>query len=257
MDLLTVVTWATLAMLPAFLVLDLVYRARGFRTDSYWRLRALIVTAVAFGVSIIIPMGWAALLGEWTLFNLSRLGIVAGAVAGIVIYEFCHYWYHRTVHRNDRLWRWLHQMHHSAESLDAFGANYISPLDAAMFVSMATLVFGPVLGLSGESAAIGGLFLTFCAVFQHANIRTPRWLGYIVQRPESHGVHHERGVHAWNYSDLPLWDIAFGTFRNPARWEGELGFYDGASRRIGDMLLARDVSEPDPIDETQSRPVAA
>ena len=51
-------------------------------------------------------------------------------------------------------------------------------------------------------------------------------------------------MHAYNYSDLPLWDIVFGTFRNPERWEGEVGFYNGASSRIGEMLLWQDVSEP-------------
>jgi sterol desaturase/sphingolipid hydroxylase (fatty acid hydroxylase superfamily) len=81
-------------------------------------------------------------------------------------------------------------------------------------------------------------------MFQHANIKTPRWLGYIVQRPESHCVHHERGVHRFNYSDLPLWDMVFGTFRNPAEWRGEAGFYKGASSRILAMLLGRDVSTP-------------
>jgi sterol desaturase/sphingolipid hydroxylase (fatty acid hydroxylase superfamily) len=57
-------------------------------------------------------------------------------------------------------------------------------------------------------------------------------------------VHHERGVHAFNYSDLPLWDMVFGTFRNPETWDGEAGFYGGASSRIGEMLIGRDVSEP-------------
>jgi len=83
-------------------------------------------------------------------------------------------------------------------------------------------------------------------VFQHANLKTPRWVGYLVQRPESHAVHHERGVHAYNYSDLPLWDMVFGTFRNPAadRPLPQQGFYDGASARLLDMLLFRDVSLP-------------
>ena len=83
-------------------------------------------------------------------------------------------------------------------------------------------------------------------MFQHANIKTPRWLGYIVQRPESHCVHHERGVHRFNYSDLPLWDMVFGTFRNPAEWQGEAGFYKGASSRVLEMLAFQDVSTPKP-----------
>ena len=84
----------------------------------------------------------------------------------------------------------------------------------------------------------------FCACFQHANIRTPRWLGYIVQRPESHSVHHGRGVHAYNYTDLPIFDLLFGTFKNPEHHEVEAGFYDGASRRLGQLLLGVDVNSP-------------
>ncbi len=81
----------------------------------------------------------------------------------------------------------------------------------------------------------------FCGFFQHWNVRTPRWLGYLVQRPESHCVHHQYGVHAWNYSDLPVRDMLFGTFRNPATWEGRAGFDEDASRRAFAMLVFRDV----------------
>lgn len=144
----------------------------------------------------------------------------------------------------DLLWRWAHQMHHSAESLDAFGAYYLSPLDTVLFTSISSLVFFPLLGLTLEAGLLASAFLACNAVFQHANIRTPRWLGYIVQRPESHGVHHGRGVHRFNYSDLPLWDMVFGTFRNPRDFEGEVGFYTGASTRIGQMLRGHDVSSP-------------
>jgi hypothetical protein len=39
-----------------------------------------------------------------------------------------------------------------------------------------------------------------------------------------------------------LFDILFGTFRNPKKFEHETGFYEGASGRVGDMLLFKDVS---------------
>ena len=246
MTFMDILIWTTLGLLPAFLLLDVVYRARRFDTPPYWRLRAFGVTAVAFALSFIVPMGWAKLTGAWSLLDLSSLGTWGGAAVGILVYELGHYWYHRTVHRSDRLFRGLHQMHHSAESLDAWGANYIAPQDAVMFISISTLVLGPVLGVSPSAAVVGTFFLTFNAIFQHANIRTPRWLGYLIQRPESHGVHHQRGVHAYNYSDLPLWDIVFGTFHNPETFEGEVGYYKGASTRIADMLLGRDVSV-DPV----------
>jgi len=163
----------------------------------------------------------------------------------VLAYEFFHYWYHRAAHEWNWLWRAGHQMHHSAESLDAFGANYLHPFDAAMFATISSLVFVPLLGLTIEAGILATLFLTFNAMFQHANIKTPRWLGYLIQRPESHNVHHGRGIHRHNYSDLPLWDIVFGTFRNPGMVQGlQTGFYRGASSRIPEMLIGRDVSAP-------------
>ena len=80
-------------------------------------------------------------------------------------------------------------------------------------------------------------------LFYHWNIRTPRWLGYLVQRPESHCIHHLRGFHRCNYSDLPLWDILFGTFANPRAQPIPCGFGPKAERRIADMLAGKLVPE--------------
>jgi sterol desaturase/sphingolipid hydroxylase (fatty acid hydroxylase superfamily) len=235
----------TLALLPAFLLIDLLHRAHADRRARGWRARALVVTAFNFGLSLVLGAWWIELFGGRSLFDGSVLGTAGGAVAGVLAYEFVHYWYHRAAHRFNWLWRG-HQMHHSAESLDAFGAYYLHPLDAGLFITWSALVLYPVLGLTPEAGALAAAAGTFFAVFQHADIRTPRWLGYFVQRPESHRIHHARGVHAHNYADLPLWDTLFGTFRNPADGEARVpqGFYDGASRRVPEMLALRHVCEP-------------
>jgi sterol desaturase/sphingolipid hydroxylase (fatty acid hydroxylase superfamily) len=240
--LLRLAEWITIGSLPAFLLLDLIARRRTHRATRWWRLRALVVSAAIFVLSMVVGAGWAGVLEGRSLLPGHRLGMAGGALVGILAYELVHYWYHRLAHRWDPLWRAAHQMHHSAESLDAFGAYYLHPLDAFLFTTWSSLVLFGVLGLSAEAGLLAGCFLAFSAVFQHADIRTPRWLGYLVQRPESHSVHHERGVHAHNYSDLPLWDMVFGTFRNPAGMAREQGFWHGASARIGSMLIGRDVS---------------
>jgi hypothetical protein len=41
-----------------------------------------------------------------------------------------------------------------------------------------------------------------------------------------------------------LIDMMFGSIENPRRFEHATGFWDGASARVLDMLLARDVSRP-------------
>lgn len=45
-------------------------------------------------------------------------------------------------------------------------------------------------------------------------------------------------------STLSLCDILFGTFVNPRHETPETGFYNGASRRIVEMLMFKDVSKP-------------
>ena len=234
----------TLALIPGFLLLDFIVQRRPYRKPRHWRLRGALVTLANFYFTGQVTLFWGNLLGEWHLLDLSGSGLW-GAVPGILVYEFFHYWYHRAAHAWNWLWRAGHQMHHSAESLDAFGAYYLHPLDAALFTTIGSLVFFPLLGLSPEAGVVAALFLTFNAMFQHANISTPHWLGYIVQRPEGHNIHHARGVHRHNYSDLPVWDMLFGTFRNPrALKETECGFYPGASGRVTEMLIGRDVSTP-------------
>ena len=108
------------------------------------------------------------------------------------------------------------------------------------FVGSLALVLG--FGVSADAAILINYAATFMGMFQHANISTPRWLGYVIQRPESHNYHHERGVHARNYGDLPLFDILFGTFHNPEDFAGQVGFFDGGSKKVGPMLIGKVIS---------------
>lgn len=245
----------TLLLLPAALLLDLVHRAQPYAPTRKWRLRATVVSVAAFALSIATATFWAGLFGDFALIDGSGLGVGWGAVAGVLVYQLLHYGYHRFAHRSDTLWRFSHQMHHSAESMDAFGAFYISPIDVIAFTTFSSLVFFPLLGLPIGAGVVGAAFLTFNAVFQHLNVRTPRWIGYFVQRPESHSLHHGRGVHAQNYADVPLIDMLFGTFCNPREHREEVGFEPGASSRLGAMLVGIDVSGEDdaPADERAPR----
>jgi len=250
----------TLALIPGFIVLDLFVRARRYATPRFWRLRALAVTIGIFFFAAWIASLWGAAFEGFSLLDGRGLGALGGALAGVLVYQLLHYAYHRAAHEWDWLWRASHQMHHSAESLDAFGAFYQHPLDAAFFTTWSSLVFFPLLGLSVEAGVLGALFLTFNAMFQHANIKTPYWLGFVIQRPESHNIHHGRGVHRYNYADLPIIDMLFGTFRNPRSLSDvSVGFYAGASARIPEMLIGRDVSRPRNVapDATRAAEAAA
>jgi sterol desaturase/sphingolipid hydroxylase (fatty acid hydroxylase superfamily) len=152
------------------------------------------------------------------------------------------YAWHRALHRFTWLWRLTHQLHHSPQRVDIPGSVLFHPVEMVAQVALQLFVTLVVLGLDPVAAALMGYFAAFYGMFQHLNMHTPRWLGWFIQRPEAHCEHHRLGVHAFNYGDLPLWDILLGTFRNPAHFEGRCGFESPADRRLGAMLAFRDVN---------------
>jgi sterol desaturase/sphingolipid hydroxylase (fatty acid hydroxylase superfamily) len=237
-------TWLVLATFAAFALLETLRPGRAWPAVRGWRLKGVAGLLMTLVLSAAAPLLWDAWLAEHRLFDLTGLGHAGGAVAGFLVFQLVLYFWHRAMHRVPFLWRALHQMHHSAERIDVFGAFYFHPLDVVGFALAGSASLVGIAGVTAPAAVAASLAATFCAMFQHSNLRTPRWLGYLIQRPESHSVHHQRGVHAGNYGDIALFDLLFGTLRNPARFEGECGYYDGASRRIGAMLVGRDVSAP-------------
>ncbi|HEX5652431.1 MAG TPA: sterol desaturase family protein [Chitinophagaceae bacterium] len=239
------VSLAILGMYALLMGWEALFPARKLPAIPFWRIKGITFYFLFFFLSSYLPLLYAEWLPATQLFNLSGLNPIAGGIIGILLYEFGLYVWHRVMHRNSTLWRIFHQMHHSAERLDTYGAFYFSPFDMVGWTVLGTVCFSLITGLAPQSITIVLLVTNFFSIFQHANIKTPAWLGYIIQRPESHAIHHAKGIHAYNYSDLPLFDILFGTFRNPARYEHEAGFYYGASGRIKDMLLFRDLNKTD------------
>jgi len=207
-----------------------------------WLPRACVVFVVYFYLSSYLPILWDQSLRDYQLFNMSGLGIYFGGLVGLFIFEFFIYVWHRTMHKTNWLWLSFHQMHHSAERLDSYGAFYFSPLDIVGFTFIGS-ISALLVGLCPQATTLFLFASLFLGIFQHLNIKTPQWLGYIIQRPESHSVHHCKGLHAFNYSDLPLFDIVFGTFRNPKEFVDQTGFYRGASKRITEILMFKDVSQ--------------
>lgn len=209
-----------------------------------WQWAVLGIASFFLGAAIRVPLPAviASALAGHTLFDLSALSLWIAVPLVVLATSFVGYWLHRATHRSDRLWRWAHQMHHSAERVDIPGFAYGHPIEHVLAVVVITPVVA-LLGVSPEAAAIGGFLGYVLGLFQHMDLRTPQWLGYLVQRPEQHAVHHIRGVHAYNYG-LPLFDLLFGTFRNPRDVVEPAGFWDGASSQVVAMLIGRDVSTP-------------
>ena len=246
-------------LLPAtfvlFLVVERVFPARAQPPVRGWLARGLLFFLVTAALNAVLPALAMTWIGERSVFHLARLGTLGGAAVVILVSDPVGYWIHRGLHLSERAWRWTHQLHHSAERMDMSGAVFFHPFDILAQQVVPSVAIVAFLGVTPAAAAVGGFVGFLLGVSPHLNVRTPAWLGFVLQRPEMHAVHHGRGVHAYNYGVLALSDLVFGTWRNPPSFpEGEFGFWNGASRRLGAMLLGRDVGRAPDANPDRSEP---
>ncbi len=206
-----------------------------------WLGRAWVVSVLQGLVVVAFGATLDAYLVQHRLFaRPDEAALVWPGLVGYLAVTFVFYWWHRARHRWDVLWRYLHQFHHSPQRLEVITAFYKHPAELVSNGVISGLVLYQLCGLSASQATVA---LTLCGLgelFYHWNVRTPRWVGFLIQRPEMHCEHHREGVHGSNYGDLPLWDLLFGNFYNPERLDGRCGFGE-AEHRVPELLLARKV----------------
>jgi sterol desaturase/sphingolipid hydroxylase (fatty acid hydroxylase superfamily) len=210
---------------------------------GWWR-RVLLLNAVQALVVVAAGLTWGRWLPDWRPWDAEALlGVPGAAAMGYLVITFVYYWWHRARHENPMLWRLLHQIHHSPTRIEVATSFYKHPYEIAANSVLSSVIFFLVCGLGPASAALTVLVCGLAELFYHWNVKTPYWVGFLIQRPESHCVHHERGAHAGNYSDLPLWDMLFGTFHNPKPETAfECGFANAGEQSFGLMILGVDVA---------------
>lgn len=216
---------------------------RCYLSDGAWVLRVVGLGSVGIVLTLLLgALIESQVAAPGRLQSDTALTALPEALQGFIGYvcvTFFVYWWHRWRHHSDLLWRLFHQIHHSTHRLEAVTAFYAHPTD---FASNALIVSGVsygVLGIGSDAAAWAAFWVGAFDMWEHTNIQTPRWLGYVVVRPEMHRVHHEKDRHRSNYG-LPVWDLLFGTYENSTR-SVDCGFSARQERQIGSMLLFRNV----------------
>jgi sterol desaturase/sphingolipid hydroxylase (fatty acid hydroxylase superfamily) len=243
-----------LGLAIAMMACEVASPGRSWPQVSHWWLRATLFNCVQASMVFVFGHAWRDWLIAHRLWSADSLGAVGGAVVGYLVFTFLYYWWHRWRHESPFLWRWLHQLHHSPQRIEVITSFYKHPFELLANSVLSSIVGYLIVGL-GPEAAVGTVLLGGLAeLFYHWNVRTPYWLGFVVQRPESHCIHHQEGVHSCNYADLPIWDILFGTFRNPRRFEGRCGLGPGQEGRVLEMLVGVDLSAPSERQGVAERP---
>jgi lathosterol oxidase len=199
---------------------------RGWRTD----LAYFFVSHMLVQVTVLLTMAPAALL----LGRFVRPGFQAVVAAQPLWLQFLgvmlcadlfQYAVHRAFHALPWLWR-FHSIHHSSTEMDWLAGSRLHLFDVVVTRAFS---FVPLflIGFSAQALTAYLFFVSFHAVFIHANVRFRLWpLRWIVVTPLFHHWHHGAEPEAVDVNfavHLPWIDRIFGTAYLPERWPAGYG----------------------------------
>ncbi len=236
-----VVSMVVIGVAVLMILVEITRPGRGWPQVSGWWYRAALLNGAQLAMVFIFGVVWEGWLIQHRLFSTDSLGGIGGGVIGYLAITFVYYWWHRWRHEFAFLWRWFHQVHHSPQRIEIITSFYKHPFELFANGLLSSFVLYVLVGLGPTAVANVVLISGLAELFYHWNVKTPRWLGYIIQRPESHCVHHQESLHWYNFSDLPVWDMLFGTFYNPNDWQLHCGMGVDNETRLTEMLKGRDL----------------
>jgi len=229
------------------MILERIYPDQKLIDVKGWWLRVVILNLFQIGLIFLGKLSWDRWFLGFSLFSMPSQWhpAMTGFISYFVI-TFIFYWWHRWRHTINILWLSMHQIHHSPQRIETITSFYKHPFEIVCNSIIMSIVNYALLGLSLEAASWCILYTAIGEYFYHMNIKTPQWIGYFFQRPEMHRIHHEKGKHFSNFSDIPLWDMLFGTYSNPKEMNTPCGFKPEREKRFSDMLRFKNVNNKYP-----------
>ncbi|MBN8612347.1 MAG: sterol desaturase family protein [Deltaproteobacteria bacterium] len=179
--------------------------------------RALIV---ALGAMLVVALGAEVRHADDVLAFFEARSILSAIpswsqlLVCLLLVDLLSYWSHRLRHRP--LFFPLHAVHHSSRELDWLAAARMHPLDEIVdniVISLPILLLGPA---PWVFLVLGPITLLYTLV-SHAAVELPLGpLRFVIVGPAFHRAHHALDAPGVNYAGMfSLWDLVFGTFRDP------------------------------------------
>jgi sterol desaturase/sphingolipid hydroxylase (fatty acid hydroxylase superfamily) len=224
-----------------FLALERLFPGRTLPQIKGWYWRVLVINLVQLAVSLSVLNLWLPAFGTESIFDFAVWNLpIAEGFVGWLVGTFVFYWWHRLRHC-EGFWLIFHQIHHSPSRIETVTSFYKHPIEILFDAALSAFILYQILGCSLDGAYWYTFFAATGEYFYHANIRTLGWMRFLIQTPELHSVHHQFDHHKSNYSDLPIWDRLFGTYRDATDFVDRCGFPTGAEAKLGKMLVFKDV----------------
>jgi len=229
---------------------------------SFFVLSLLIKPGIVLAV-MFIGQKW---FGEYSL-SLSSWSLWLMLPFFLFIDDVLQYWYHRSSHEYQWLWK-LHRPHHQAEEMGFF----VSYRNAALFYIMMPNIWwiGLVVFLGGAKAVSIGLILKQCVIIgSHSRItwdaplyryRIFHPLMSVVERiivtPAFHHAHHGKSIQDGishpngNFGNMfSLWDQLFGSAVYTRRFPTEYGLVNNSNDHWAASWFYPAVASSDPASE--------
>jgi len=236
--------WLLVAIAVGMIIVERLWPAMELPRVRAWWARVALVNFIQLGIIILAGQAWDRWFANLSLIRLrDHIGNVPSAVIAYLVSTFVYYWWHRVRHESRWFWLLCHQLHHSPRRIETVTAFYKHPLEITINSLLSSAIVYVLLGCSVTAGSYYTFLTAVAEYFYHWNIRTPHWLGFLVQRPEAHRIHHKHKHHTNNFADLPMWDMLFKTFDNPKRFDATCGFDDWREDRFDDILGFRDVNK--------------
>jgi len=185
----------------------------------------------------------------------ASLGITLGmALLYWVVFDLGYWFAHWLMHRIPVLWE-FHKVHHSAEVLSPLTEWRQHPVELFLFPLCTGTTIGVLygaaehlLGLQRQGLSlfwINMLLLAYSMTLlhlRHSQVWIPvrGWLGYVIQSPAHHQIHHSTDPKHFNKNlgyGLSIWDWAFRTLYIPEKREA-LQFGLGAESHEHDGIVS-------------------
>lgn len=226
------------------------WRNASMRADIGFFLMNIFVTGALVGWSLASYGVISDLLsGALTqAFGPSPAVVASPLWRGVIItlvlflaYDFAYWVDHKLKHVIPALWE-FHRVHHTAEVLSPLTVYRMHPVDSAIFYNIIALGLGLSHGLAtyimggpADETLLSGtnillvVFMMTTIHLQHSHIGlsfTGLW-GKIFFSPAHHQIHHSNDPRHYGSnlgSCLAVWDLMFGTLRQPAADDKRLKF---------------------------------
>jgi sterol desaturase/sphingolipid hydroxylase (fatty acid hydroxylase superfamily) len=189
----------------------------------------LIISSVI--ARLLVPIGVAGIALFATsqnigIFNNVNLPSWLVITLSIMLLDLMIYWQHRVFHLVPILWR-FHKVHHADSHIDASTGLRFHPVEIVLSILLKGLAV-LILGVPAIAVIIFEVALNGFALFNHTNIRLPRWLEYplraILITQVLHRIHHSQIVEETNSNfgfSVSWWDRLFGSYKSQAQKKDE------------------------------------